>query len=71
MCLGPSRHSLRIRKQRMLAERRARIFDAQHARKLAHIKEQEIEAYYAPGNPGYHQWKAEFEKEFHNSIMRE
>ena len=64
MSLGAGRQSLRIRKIRMLAERRARIKDAQHARRIAHEKEEQLKAYYAPGNPGFEKWKAEFERDF-------
>jgi hypothetical protein len=62
MSLGAVRQSLRIRKLRILAERRARIKDAQHARRIA--QEEQLKAYYAPGNPGFEKWKAEFEKDF-------
>lgn len=68
MSLGPTRHSLRVRKQRLLAERRARIRDAQRVRRIAHETEEQLKAYYAPGNPGFEQWKAEFERDFVNNF---
>ena len=64
MSVGAVRQSLRIRKLRMLAERRARVRDAQHARQIAHEKEERLKAFYAPGNAGFEEWKAEFEREF-------
>ena len=62
MSLGAVRQSLCIRKLRNLAERRARIKDAQHARRIA--QEEQLKAYYDLGNPGFEKWKAEFEKDF-------